>query len=91
MNKRWRICGTGCCFIFALRLNRTRARRRLTPSIIRSPTSSGCASSRAYYDGAYTDAKLKFEAFQADKVAVNYLGELYAPLYELYAQQADGA
>lgn len=46
---------------------------------------------RTYYDGAYTDAKLKFEAFQADKVAVNYLGERYAPLYELYAQQAEGA
>lgn len=46
---------------------------------------------RGYYDEAYTDKQLKFEAFRADRVAVNYLGEMYAPLYELYAQQAESA
>lgn len=41
-----------------------------------------------YYDATYTDGGQKFAAFKADKVAVSYLGELYAPLYELYAEQA---
>lgn len=44
---------------------------------------------KSYYDGAYTDARERFSAFTSDKVAVKYLGELYAPLYELYAAQAD--
>ncbi len=41
-----------------------------------------------YYNGAYPDPKEKFEAFKADKTAKMYLGEYYAPLYELYAAQA---
>lgn len=45
---------------------------------------------REYYDGAYTDKSEKFKAFKGDKVAMNYLGELYAPLYELYSAQAAG-
>lgn len=40
---------------------------------------------RGHYDSAYPDPKKKFEAFKGDKVALKYLGELYAPLYELYS------
>ena len=43
---------------------------------------------RSYYDTEYADAGEKFLAFRKDKLALNYLGELYAPLYELYASQA---
>ena len=43
---------------------------------------------REYYDSTYSDPEEKFPAFKQDKVALNYLGELYAPLYELYAAQA---
>ena len=39
---------------------------------------------RAYYESTYTDATERFEAFKADKVAPNYLGEEYAPLYDYY-------
>lgn len=44
---------------------------------------------RGYYDGAYTNPSAKFEAFKADKTARNYLGELYAPLYDLYSAEAE--
>ena len=44
---------------------------------------------RGHYDSAYPDPKRKFEAFKGDKVALKYLGELYAPLYELYSFQAE--
>jgi hypothetical protein len=46
---------------------------------------------RAYYDETYPNAKEKFKAFVADKVAKNYLGEYYAPLYELYSADAEEA
>ncbi len=44
---------------------------------------------REYYNSAYSSPREKFDAFRADKAAVNYLGEYYAPLYELYAAQAE--
>ena len=37
---------------------------------------------RAYYETNYTDATERFEAFKQDKIAVGYLGEYYAPLYD---------
>ncbi len=37
---------------------------------------------RAYYETNYKDATECFEAFKADKIAVGYLGEYYAPLYD---------
>ncbi len=46
---------------------------------------------RDYYMTAYQDPKEGFEAFQADQFALQYLGELYATLYDylwLMAEQA---
>ena len=43
---------------------------------------------RQYYESAYTDAKERFEAFKEDKVAVVYLEELYAPLYDRFLADA---
>ena len=37
-----------------------------------------------YYMEAYTDDKERFEAFKADEVAVHYLGEFYAPMYDYF-------
>ena len=45
------------------------------------------AGVREYYEKTYTDAGERFAAFAADETAKGYLGELYAPLYELYAEQ----
>ncbi|MBQ8309070.1 MAG: hypothetical protein IJX96_04475 [Clostridia bacterium] len=39
---------------------------------------------KQYYEINYTDETERFEAFKADKVAVAYLGELYAPLYDYF-------
>lgn len=39
---------------------------------------------KQYYETQYADADKRFEAFNADKVAVSYLGELYAPLYDYF-------
>lgn len=44
---------------------------------------------RAYYEGTYSNPQERFEAFKADEVALNYLGEYYAPLYEYYFVQAN--
>ncbi len=43
---------------------------------------------KGYYDETYSDPADRFAAFTADKVARNYLGEAYAGLYDLYADQA---
>ena len=46
------------------------------------PMEERLAIVKGYYETTYTDAKQRFEAFAKDKVAVAYLGELYAPLYD---------
>lgn len=43
---------------------------------------------KTYYETAYTDGTERFEAFKADKVAPQYLGELYAPLYDYFLEDA---
>ena len=42
---------------------------------------------RDYYMGAYTDATARVNAFKSDKVARQYLGELYATLYDYLLDQ----
>ena len=37
---------------------------------------------KAYYTTEFEDSAEAFEAFKLDKFALNYLGELYAPLYD---------
>ena len=37
---------------------------------------------KTYYETAYEDGKERFDTFKADKVAAQYLGEMYAPLYD---------
>ena len=49
------------------------------------------AAVKGYYEQTYPDAKERFAAFAQDQTAKNYLGEFYASLYELYAQQAETA
>ena len=44
---------------------------------------------RNYYETAYADAAARLEAFAKDEVALNYLGEYYAPLYEIYYAEAN--
>ena len=39
-----------------------------------------------YYEATYTDKKRRYEAFKADKVAVVYLGEMYAPLHDYFLE-----
>ncbi len=39
---------------------------------------------RSYYETEYTDAKERYIAFQNDKYALQYLGELYASLYAYF-------
>lgn len=39
---------------------------------------------RPYYEETYTDAQERFEAFQVDTVAPQYLGEFYKPLYDYF-------
>ena len=43
---------------------------------------------RGYYEGAFTNPKERFDAFKADEIAVVYLGELYASLYDYFAELA---
>ena len=43
---------------------------------------------KGYYDGAFTTGKERFEAFVKDKIAVGYLGEYYAILYDYSAIRA---
>ena len=42
---------------------------------------------KTYYESAYTDSAERFDAFKADTVAAQYLGELYAPLYDFFLEQ----
>ena len=44
---------------------------------------------QSFYEGRYSDPVERFEAFVEDKVAVVYLGELYAPLYDYFLEQAN--
>ena len=46
---------------------------------------------RNYYNAQYKNAKERFEAFQQDTIAPQYLGELYAPLYTYYYTDAQKA
>ncbi|MBQ8428067.1 MAG: hypothetical protein IJX18_02300 [Clostridia bacterium] len=39
---------------------------------------------RTYYETTYEDAEARLDAFTKDEVALDYLGEYYAPLYEIY-------
>ena len=39
---------------------------------------------RNYYNNRYPTAQGRFDAFAADTIAPQYLGELYAPLYNSY-------
>lgn len=43
---------------------------------------------KTYYETTYTDGAERFEAFKLDKFALNYLGELYAPLYDYFLEMA---
>ena len=43
---------------------------------------------KTYYETTYTDGTQRFEAFKADVVAAQYLGELYAPLYDYFLESA---
>ena len=43
---------------------------------------------REYYETTYTVAKERFAAFKKDVIALGYLGEYYAPLYEIYRVEA---
>lgn len=45
---------------------------------------------REYYEEHYANGTERFNAFKADTVAVQYLGELYAPLYDYYLQLSKG-
>ena len=42
---------------------------------------------RDYYMDAYTDPSARFEKFKTDSVAMQYLGELYAPLYDYFLEK----
>ena len=42
---------------------------------------------KGYYDTKYTDAAERFNAFKADKVAKQYLGEMYAAVWDYYYLQ----
>lgn len=46
------------------------------------PMEERLAIVKGYYETTYADAKQRFEVFTQDTVAVAYLGELYAPLYD---------
>lgn len=52
------------------------------------PVEERLAIVQQYYQSTYPDAKKRFEAFQEDKVAVVYLEDLYAPLYDLFLADA---
>lgn len=52
------------------------------------PVEERLAIVRQYYEKTYTDASKRFEAFKQDKIAVVYLEELYAPLYDRFLTDA---
>lgn len=43
---------------------------------------------KSYYESNYSNGTELFAAFKEDKVAVQYLGELYAPLYDYFLAAA---
>ena len=43
---------------------------------------------QGYYQNAYTDGTERFNAFKEDTVAKQYLGELYASLYDYFLEDA---
>ena len=43
---------------------------------------------KSYYESTYANGTELFAAFKEDKVAVQYLGELYAPLYDYFLAAA---
>ena len=43
---------------------------------------------QGYYQNAYTDGTERFNAFKEDAVARQYLGELYASLYDYFLEDA---
>ena len=52
------------------------------------PVEERLAIVRQYYESTYPDASERFEAFKEDKVAVVYLEDLYAPLYDRFLSDA---
>lgn len=44
---------------------------------------------KAYYESEYEDPQARFDAFQNDKIAETYLGELYYTLYDVIRAQAE--
>lgn len=46
---------------------------------------------RLYYEKTYTNETERFNSFKNDTNARDYLGDLYAPLWELYSAQANKA
>ncbi len=51
------------------------------------PVEERLAIVRAYYQTNFTGAVERFEAFKADKVAIVYLEDLYAPLYDYFLSE----
>lgn len=46
---------------------------------------------KAYYDKEFTDPWARFEAFKHDDIAVTYLGQMYASLYDVFRFEAEGS
>jgi hypothetical protein len=46
---------------------------------------------KQYYEMNFQDATARFEAFKADKTAVVYLEEMYAPLYDYFLEESKKA
>ena len=44
---------------------------------------------KEYYETTYTNASERFEAFKKDTVAAQYLGEMYAPLWDYFYLQTE--
>ena len=45
---------------------------------------------KTYYETTYTNGAERFRVFQDDEIAAQYLGELYAPLYDYFLESAEG-
>ncbi len=41
---------------------------------------------KTYYEASYSNDAERFAAFKEDEIAVRYLGELYAPLYDYFLE-----
>ena len=48
------------------------------------PPNARIQTVKSYYLNTYVDAKERFYVFQEDKVAVDYLGEYYASVYDFF-------